>query len=547
MKSNEFTKSLLGVAGVMIALVAILYVLSGFGHRERRADDGVEKDILHIANGSEPEDIDPHITTGVTEFAIQMALFEGLVSEDPVDLHPVPGVAESWEISDDGLVYTFHFRDAKWSNGDPVTAKDFELSYKRALSPAMGNEYAYMLFYLENGEAYFKGEIDDFSDVGATALDDKTLELRLHSPTPFFLSLLTHHSWYPVHIASVLAHGELDSRSNKWTRPKNFVGNGPFVLKDWVVNHVLTVEKNPLYWDAEQVSLKEIRFYPIESLDTEERAFRAGQIHKTNKLPLNKIPVYIENQDPNLLTAAYLGNYHYILNTDRPPLDDVRVRRALNMSIDRDSIVKNVTRGGEVPAYSLVPPDCAGYNSRYKIEYNPEKARQLLAEAGYPNGEGFPSFSILYNTLESHKTIAEAIQQMWKENLGIEVGLENQEWKVYLNSKTQGDFDIARYGWIGDYVDPNTFLDLFLSYGGNNDTNWGSEKYDSLIQAAGRETDPERRYEYFQQAEEILLEELPFVPVYYYTTVYLLDPRVKGWYPNILDHQPYKYVHFEDN
>jgi len=537
---------------LVVLFVLCLYVLSGGGNRRERANSGVLNQELHAANGVEPEDIDPHLTTGVAEHHIQMALFEGLVSEDPVDLHPVPGVAERWDISEDGMVYTFHLRDAKWSNGDPITAEDFVLSYKRALTPRLANEYAAMLFHVVNAREYYSGEVGDFREVGFKAIDNKTLEIRLNNSVPFFLSLLNHHSWYPVHVPTIEKYGEFDDRRNTWTRPGRFVGNGAFVLEEWKINNVLVVRKNPQYWDADRVRLNRIFFYPIESYDTEERAFRAGQVHKTEKLPLAKIPRYMASdaelpeEERVLMSTPYLGTYHYMFNTSLPGMDNPKVRKALNLAIDRASIVKNVTQGGEVAAFSFVPPNCAGYNSKYKVEYNVEKARQLMAEAGYPNGEGFPEYSILYNTNEAHKTIAEAIQQMWKKNLGIDCKLENQEWKVYLNSKTEGDFEMVRFGWIGDYNDPNTFLELYTKESGNNNSNWWSDDYDRLLQEAGREGDQEKRYAIMQEAEKILLEELPIMPIYYYMTTYLLDPRVKGWHPTILDHHPYKYVYLEE-
>jgi len=436
-----------------------------------------------------------------------------------------------------------------------VTAGDFELSFKRALQPKLANEYAQMLYVAKNAEKYFQSEVErakgekgevEWEDVGFKALDDKTFEVTLESPISYFLSLLNHHSFFPVPVKTVMKHGDFDSRNNRWTRPGNFVGNGPFVLEEWVVNHVLVVRKNPHYWDADRVKLKKIYFYPIENLDTEERAFRAGQIHRTNKLPLPKIPQYIREGHPDLLVAPYLGTYHYMFNTKLPALKDKRVRQALNLSIDREAITRAITGGGEVPSFSFVPPNCAGYNSEHKLTYDVERAKELLAEAGYPNGEGFPVYEILYNTLESHKTIAEAIQQMWKKNLGIDVGLKNQEWKVYLSSKTQGDFEMVRFGWIGDYVDPNTFLELYTGHNGNNNSGWANPEYDALIAKAEATVDTEKRYAVFQEAEKLLLEESPIMPIYYYMSTYLLDHRIKGWYPNLLDHHPYKYVYFEE-
>ena len=548
MDPRAILKTFLGVLVAIGSLFLLLFIISGFGNRQSIALSSIQQQIMHIENGTEPSDLDPQLTTGVQEDNIIRALIEGLVAEDPVDLHPIPGQAERWEISDDGKVYTFYIRDdAFWSNGDPVTAQDFVISYKRALSPLMASEYAYMLYYAVNAEAYFNGEITDFDQVGFKALDDKTLEIRLNNATSFFLTLLNHHSWFPIHPATVAKHGPLFERGSLWTRPGNFVGNGPFVLNEWKVNHVIEVSKNPDYWNADIVTLQKMFFYPYESLDTAERTYRAGQLHKTDKLPLSKIGVYRDAKSPHLYLHPYLGTYVYQLNTRMKGLDDKRVRQALAMAIDREAIVEHVSRGGEASAFHFVPPNTLGYTSQNRVVENIEQARKLLAEAGFPNGQGFPKFSILYNTLESHKSIAEAVQQMWKKNLNIDVGLENQEWKVYLSSKTQGDFDMVRFGWIADYVDPNAFLDLWLSNGGNNNSGWGSEEYDNLIAEANRTLDQEERYEIFQQAEAILMDELPIIPIYFYMNTYLVHPAVQNWNPTILDHHPYQYVKFDTN
>jgi len=533
---------------IKLCLAALLLLsFPACSKRQTRVEAGDREQILHRANGAEPEDLDPHIIAGVGEHNILRALLEGLVAEDPIDLHPVPGVAESWDISPDGKVYTFHLRkEARWSTGDPVIASDFVRSYQRGLSPLMVNQYAYMLFVVKNAEAFNKGELKNFDEVGFKALDDSTLQITLNNPTSYFLSLLNHHSWFPLHIPTIEKHGKVFELGNRWTRPGNFVGNGPFVLKEWKVNRVIAVKKNPLYWDAKTVRLNEIRFYPIESLDTEERAFRSGQVHRTDKLPLPKVEYYKQNHPELLMRAPYLGTYFYVINTRKPPFNDKRVRQALALSIDREIITKNVTRGGEMPAYAFTPPNTAGYTSETQIKPDLAKAKKLLTEAGFPDGRGFPKFEILYNTLESHKTIAETIQQMWKNNLNIDVGLRNEEWKVYLNTKKAGgNYDLSRYGWIGDYPDPNTFLDMWITDGGNNDAGWSNLEYDKLISDAAKAIDPKERFTLFQRAEAILLDEMPILPVYYYVSIYLLSPSVKNWNPTILDHQPYKYVYLE--
>ncbi len=521
----------------------LLLFCSSCGHRATRVEHGNQNQILHLGNGAEPQDLDPQITTGVPEHAIAMALFEGLVSEDPHDLHPVPGVAESWEINLDGTVYTFHLRNnARWSNGDPVTALDFVKSYERILTPSLAAEYAYMFYPVKNAEAFNKGELKHFSEVGVKARDARTLIITLHHSTPYFLSMLNHSSWFPVHIPTIQKHGRLFERGNRWTLPENFVGNGPFVPKEWRINDRIVAEKSPTYWDAARVKLKQIRFYAIESSDTEERAFRAGQLHLTHEAPLAKIDVYKRMHPEWLRIEPYLGVYFYQFNVTRPPLKDKRVRQALALAIDREAIVESVTRGGQLPAYSFVPPGPGGYTPKYRLAGNVEKARRLLAEAGFADGQNFPHIKILFNTYESHRTIAEAVQQMWKKNLNIDVELVNQEWKVYLDSQKQLNYDVSRFGWIGDYADANSFLDMWLTGGGNNRTGWSNPEYDRLIREAGETLDQSKRREIFQQAEAILLDDGPVAPIYFYTRVYLAQSSVQGWWPTILDHHPYKYV-----
>jgi oligopeptide transport system substrate-binding protein len=402
-----------------------------------------------------------------------------------------------------------------------------------------------MLFVTKNAEEYNKGTITNFDQVGFKALDEGTLRVELRASTPYFLGLLNHYSWYPVPISVVEKYGPVEERGNSWTKPGNFVGNGPFVLDKWKVNSVLTVRKSPTYWDAAKVRLSEIRFYAIDSLDSEERAFRAGQLHLTYDLPLPKIDGYRNGHSKSLFLAPYLGTYFYRVNTTKPALKDRRVRRALSMAVDREGIARGVMRAGEEPAFGFTPPDTAGYTSTARIPYDVEAARKLLAEAGFPDGKGFPEFDILFNTLESHKTIAEAIQQMWKKNLNINVRLANQEWKVYIDTMRELKYDVARYGWIGDYVDPNSFLDMFVTGGGNNQTGWSNPEYDHWVREAGKTGDMKKRFEYFQKAEAILLDESPIIPIYQYTRSYLLSPSVKGWEPNLLDVHPHKYIYLE--
>ncbi|MBA4149701.1 MAG: peptide ABC transporter substrate-binding protein [Verrucomicrobia bacterium] len=528
--------------GSLLVFLATL----GCGGRQSRVEHGNQNQILHYGNGTEPQDLDPQIVTGVPEHHIIIALLEGLVMPHPKTLEPQPGVAETWKVSDDLKTYTFNLRkDAKWSNGDTLNAHDFVKSYQRMLTPTLAAEYSYMLHVMENAEDFNTGKIKDFSQVGVKALDDHTLQIQLNSPTPYFLSLLSHYSWFPVHLPTIEKHGAIYERGNRWTRPENYVGNGPFTLAQWKRNQVIVVKKSPTYWDANTVRLNEIHFYAIESDDTEERAFRSGQMHITQTVPLTKIEVY-KKDNPHLIRIdPDLGTYYYRFNTRKAPLDDRRVRRALAMAIDRDSIVKNVTRGGQIPAHNFTPPETAGYTSDANVPYDIAGAKKLLAEAGYPDGKGLPPVEILFNTSEAHRTIAEAIQQMWNKELNVNARLVNQEWKVYLDSQQHGNYQISRAGWKGDYPDPNTFLDMWLTDGANNQTGWSNPEYDRLIQEAGRTADRDKRFDLFRKAEAILIDELPMLPIYFYTRVYLIHPSVQGWYPNILDNHPYKHVHLE--
>lgn len=499
--------------------------------------------ILLKGNGTDPATLDPQLATGVTEHNILIALFEGLMKPNPKTLEPEPAVAESYEVSQDGTVYTFKIRpEARWSNGDPVTAHDFVFSYKRILSPELGGQYAYILFPIKNARPFNESTLTDFADVGVKALDDATLEITLEAATPYFLSVLMHFAYSPVHPETILAYGGPGDRASKWTRPGNMVSNGPFVLESWSMNDVLIVSKSPTYWDAENVTLNAIHFLPYDNLNTEERAFRAGQVHITSSIPLSKIPVYQAANDGVLRINPYLGIYYYLLNNTRKPLDDPRVRRALSLALDRKSITTQILRGGQLPAYHFTPPNTGGYTTRYKVGQDVDEARALLAEAGYPGGKGFPVLEILYNTSESHKVIAEAIQQMWKHELGIDVELINQDWKVYLQTRAQKNYDIARAAWIGDFADPVNFLELLSSFSGNNHSGWASEEYDALLEKAAFTSDPAERFEIFQEAEAMMLKEMPVIPIYFYMSAYLVNPAVEGWYANILDWHPYQAI-----
>ena len=516
------------------------------GKRKTLVDIGNEQQILHVGNADEISDVDPHTTTGTPEHNIQTAIFEGLVIQDPETLQPKPGVADSWNVSDDGKTYHFHIRaNARWSNGDKLVAQDFVDTWRRGLMPALANQWASYLFVIENAEAFYRGDIKEFEKVGVKALGEDVLEIRLANNTPYFLQLLNHNSMYPLHIKTILKFGAIDERSTQWTKAKNFVGNGPFVLTEWTPQKVVIVKKNPHYWDVANVKLKEIHFYPIQSEVSAERSYRAGQVHLFDKLPKEKIAHYKSNKDPAHRTFPMYGTYFYRFNTTIKPFNDIRVRKALAYSLDRESIVKNVIKGGELAAYTLTPPNPKGYTSRSQIPYDPDAARQLLAEAGYPNGAGFPKIKLLYNTLEAHQKIAVAIQQMWKNSLGIEIQLENQEWKTFLDNQRTMNYELCRASWIGDYIDPDTFLQLFITDGGNNETGWSNAEYDQLIRRAASSNNEPERFEFFQRAEKILTEEVPIIPLYTYVGNRLVSPSVKGWTNHLQDFWSYKDIYLE--
>ncbi len=528
---------------VLLTLI-ISALLSACGTGESNVTQGNREGILHYGNGAEPQGLDPHVVTGVPENHLIRALFEGLAVKNPITLEPEPGVAERWTFNDDRSVITFYLNpNAKWSNGEQVTADDFVWSWNRALHPETGNLYAYMLYPVKNAEAYAKGEVSEFSEVGVKALDETTLRVTLNAPTPYFIQLMDHYSTFAVHPETLLKFGKMTDRFTPWTRVGNIVSNGAFVLKDWALNRHIKMIKNQEYWDKDNVSLNGVVFYPTENEVSEERMFRVEQLHRTEGVPLDKVPVYREIPESPYMQDPYLGTYYYLVNIDRPPVDDVRVRQALSMSLDREQLARTVMQEVVIPAYSITPPGTLGYQPPKLFDFDPEKARQLLAEAGYPNGEGWPGLDIIYNTNEAHRKIAVAVQQMWKKYLNVDITISNQEWKVYLNAVSQRDFQVARRGWIGDYVDPNNFLDLFITDGGNNNTGFANDYYDEMIlQLAPRAPTEEERFAIFHEAETLLMQQMPIIPIYTYATRHLVHPSVEGMYPNLMDSLNLKYV-----
>lgn len=507
-------------------------------------DTGTQNQILHLGNGTEPQELDPHTVIGVQERMISDALFEGLLARNPESLAIEPAVAEKWSVSDDKKIYTFQIRkNARWSNGDPLTAHDFVYSWKRALHPLLGNQNAYVAYPILNAEEYNKSEISDFAQVGVKAQDDYTLVFTMEREWPLFMEELTGSSAYPVHQKTIEKFGKISDRGTAWTRTGNLVSNGPFKLKVWTPYKVISVERNDYYWDKARVKLNGINFYPIDNRTTEERMFRTGQLHMIASLASEKIEDYQQNHPELLHIFPIYATYEFMINTTRPALNDIRVRKALAMSINRDQIVKTITKGGQIPAYSLNPNVPNGYHPISGIEYNIEKAKQLLAEAGFPDGKGFPVFEILYNTDEGHQQIALAVQQMWQTNLNIKTSLVNQEWKVYLDTINQKNYDMARSGGGSTLGDPVDHLESNTTDSGMNRTGWSNLDYDKLVKQAASTSDKNERYRLFQQAEKIITDEVPLIPIYYYTRVKLMSPDIKDWHDNLVEYVSYKDIY----
>lgn len=542
--------------GVRAAVLgaAIMALFAGCWRRESAVDRGNRGQILLRGTGPEIGSLDPHLATGTAEYNILSALLEGLVTENPVTLAPEPGVAESWRVSPDRLTYTFTLRaDARWSNGDPVTAGDFVASFKRMLSLKPAADYAPFLYIIQNAEAYHKGRLEDFSQVGAVAVDERTLRVTLEHPGMDFPAMLNHTAFFPVHVASIEKHGAADLRATDWARPGRFVGNGPFVLKEWKRGQKITVAKSPSYWDAAKVRLNGIEFYSFESRDAEERAFRTGQLHLTEAISPAKIDAYRRNSPGLLRVDPYLGTEFYRVNTARPFLNDVRVRRALSLAVDRKIITEKILRGVQSPAYAFTPPETGGGAGPGAgpgavaggPADDPRTARALLTEAGYPEGKGAPVVELLFNSSESHRAVAEAVQEMWRRELGLTVRLINQENKTVLDARRAGDYQVLRSVWMADYADPLSFLEIWTSSSGNNYTGWSNTTYDQLLYQAARTGDRAARAALLQRAESILLTQAPMIPLYHYAHVFLIYPSVKNWHPTVLDHHPYKVVYLE--
>lgn len=523
------------IAAILLACLTAL--LASCGKTAQRAE-------LVVINGAEPDSIDPAKIRGQPEGRVASGLFEGLTRNNEKG-EVGPGMAERWEISPDGRRYTFHLRaNAKWSNGDPVTAHDFHWSWLRALrSPEA--EYKYQFYYIRGAEEY--GEAKDAASrpaddtVAVRAVDARTLTVELKDPTPFFIDLCAFYTLMPVHRTTV---ERAENAGESWMRPGKLVNNGAYLLDAWRLNDRIRLAKNPLYWDAANVRMKTVDLLPMGSPNTAFNFYSSGVadlILDKSMIPTSLVPVL--KSRPDYHSAPILATYYIRYNVTRKPFDDVKVRKAFSLVVDKHLITDKVTQAGEVVADAFVPPGTAGYQPPAGLKRDVGTAKQLLAEAGYPGGAGFPVVRYLYtNRSETDEKIAVELQAMLKRDLGITIQLSKQEWAVYLHSQSGLDYDFSRSSWVGDYRDPNTFLDMYLAGGGNNNTGWGNKRYDELIKLAGRETDQEKRFAIFREAETILIrDEVPICPLFNYVVIMFYDgSRLGGIQGNLTDEHPFR-------
>ena len=498
-----------------------------------------ELQVLHVGNYAELQTLDPHRAEDIPSFNVHLDLYEGLVGESEKG-ELMPGVATDWTVSGDGKTYVFNLRpEARWSNGDPLTAHDFVYSLRRAVDPRTLSAYSYILTPLLHADDITAGKRPP-EDLGVRALDEHTLEITLANPTPYFLGLLAHSMAFPVHRATLEAHGD------QWTRPGNLVGNGAFMLAEWVVQSHVKVVRNPYYWDNASTKLEEVYFHVTEDLTAEFQRFRALELDLTDNIPAAQIGFIRANLADKLVVAPYLGSYYYGFNVTRPPFKDKpKLRRALSLAVNRDVITQQVLNVGQISSYGFVPP-ITGYTPQQMIEASwtqeerEAEAKRLYAEAGYGPGNPLRT-EIMYNTQEDHRRIAVAIASMWKQVLGVEAEILNQEWKVFIDTRNQKiDTQVYRQGWIGDYNDPFTYLEILRSTAGQNDTGYGNPEYDRLVAASQSALEPRARMELLQEAERVMLADMPILPLYIYVRPRLIQPWVGGYEPNIMDRHRHK-------
>ncbi len=502
--------------------------------------------VLRYISGSEPESLDPHVSSGQPEARLFVALYDGLTEYHPETAEAIPSLAERWEPNHDNSEFTFHLREAYWSNGDPITAHDFVYSLRRGLAPELASRIAYLAYYVSGAQAYNEGK-GRAEDVGVDAIDDRTVRYRLTQSVPFFPGLVAHQLFRPVPRRAVEAFGQA------WTQPAHIITSGAFTLETWKPYDRLVFVRNPRYWDAQNVKLERITVYPLEDSTTMMNLFKAGEVDALyNHVPpaawIDRLRLTKDHMDKPEAALDY-----YQLNTTRPPMNDVRVRKALNMAIDKVGLAAYQRTIKPLTAFTpegIFP----GYPQPQGDPYDATRARALLADAGYRDAAGnydprsFPisEIELTYNTTERNRQIAEFVQAQWKQNLGLTVPLKNMEWKTFLNHRAKLEYKgVARSGWVGDYMDPNTFLELFTTRTGDNGTGWYDQKYVDTLKAANRETDPARRYAMMAQAEKMLLDAQPVIPLATSSTNWMKKIYVKGMYPNPVTIHAWKYVYIE--
>ncbi len=528
----------------MIQRAYLLFILAtgalvfGCSRREPPAD-------LTIINSVEPESLDPAIIVAQADMRAVQGLFEGLTRLEPVKAQAVPGLAEKWEISPDGITYTFHLRpNLKWSTGEPITADDVVYSWIRALDPKTASRYAGQLYYIKNAEDFNIGKIKDPSLVGVKALDKLTVQVQLAAPTAFFLDLCA----FPT--LAVVPRQAIEKYGDHWLTHKPMPTSGAYELDAWRLNDKVRLVKNPNYWDATNTQSSIIVFLAVGSPSTALNLYERGQVDivwDKGLIPAELLDVLLKR--PDFHTFSYLGTYFIRFNTTRKPFDDPRVRQALAMAVDKELIVKKITRAGEMVTSHLVPDGTQNYTSPEGLGYNVEEARKLLAEAGYPGGKGFPHFEYLFDGAAGasgniHEAIAIELQQMWRDALGIRMDLRQVETQVFWGTQSRMDYDLSRSSWIGDYNDANTFLGMFVTGDGNNETGWSSARYDELVHTANETIDVKKREKLFQDAESILVhDQLPIIPLYIYVGVNYFDTnKVQGIWQNVLDDHPLRTI-----
>lgn len=501
--------------------------------------------VLRRGNQVEPETLDPQRAESISALNILRDLYEGLTTE-AADGRIVPGVAESWEVSDDGLTYDFHLRaDARWSNGDPVTAQDFVNGIRRSVDPATGSNVSRILSVIRNADAIIDGRLP-VARLGVSAPDSMTVRIELASPAPYLPGLLTHASTYPIHRSS-LAHGQ-----GRFSIPAQLVSNGAYQLSDWQVQSQITLTRNSYFHDAAKVAIDKVIYYPIDNQSSELKRYLAGELDWTYDIPVTQVRWIRDHLPGELVFGPYLGSYFYGFNLRRPPFkDQPGLRQALAMVIDRKVITEKLLGAGELPALGWVPTGVQGYAGQqvswadWPMAKRLDEARRLYAAAGYSLQHPL-QVEIRYNSYNDHRRIALAVAWMWKQALGVQTHLVNEEWKVFLqNRRAALVTQVFRGSWVGDYNDPSTFLNLLQSDNGKNDMGYANPEYDQLLQQAALQREPAQREQILQQAERLMLADMPVLPIYFYVSHRLIKPYVKGWQANIMDHHATRYLRLD--